>query len=180
MDFFDHINEDLVSSVDNTFSPPGSHTSGLRSQLSQLLEILKQLLIEPSLLNKLLENLRIHNLRTPEIHNLIEYLIDQREVLLDLLLVELTTEIGLTDEDQLIEELNDHSSIDVSLGGGQENHVFVGDVDVAGTLKHEDRVVPVLFGGDNLRAEELSLCTGDIILEHPIDQDLSLLVDEHN
>jgi hypothetical protein len=150
MDLLNNINKDLIPPMDNTLGPPGSDPSGLGGELPELLQILEKFLIEATLLNELLEDLRIHNLWASEIHNLIQDLIDQTEVLLDLLFVQFPTEIGLADEDQLVQELDHHGGVDVGFCSGEEDDVFVGDVDVASTLEHQDGVVTVLLRGHDL------------------------------
>ena len=49
------------------------------------------------------------------------------------------SEVGLADVDHLVEELDCHGSIDIALGGGQNNDVFLLDVDETGPIDIDDR-----------------------------------------
>lgn len=99
MHLLNHINKYFVSFMHNPLGPPARHPRRLRRQLSELLEVFQQILIEAAFLDELLEDFRVHDLWATEVHHFVEDLINQREVLLDLLLVELAAEVGLADED---------------------------------------------------------------------------------
>lgn len=160
--------------------PPTSDTGCLRGQLFQFLQILQQLIIEPSLLYVILQQGGISELRTSVIHDLIKYLIDETKLLLDVVLGDLAIAVGLADKDELIEKLDGHCSVYVGLGGGQEDEILVWDGDVRNPIEEKDRIVSVFLGGDHLRAIVLDLGTSDVVLEGAVYQDLSLDVYEHH
>lgn len=116
--------------MDDSLRPPTGDSRGLRGQLLQFLQILQQLIIEPSLLDVILKQGGIRELRASIIHDLIEYLIDETKLLLDIVLGDLAIAVGLADEDELIEELDGHCSVDVGLGSGQEDEILVWNRDV--------------------------------------------------
>lgn len=78
----------------------------------------------------------------------------------------------------MIKELDGHCTIYVGLCGGKENNVLVGDTDVGNSIHEEDGVVPIFFGGDDLRAVVLDFRTKNVVLESSIDEYLALDVDE--
>lgn len=67
-----------------------------------MLQILKQLLIESTFLDELLQDFRVHDLRTAEVHNLVENFIDEREVFFNMFLVKLSSEVSLTNKNKLV------------------------------------------------------------------------------
>ena len=69
-------------------------------------------------------------MRTAVIHDFIKNLIDETKLFLDIVLSDLPIAIGFADEDELVEELDGHGSVDVGLGGGQEDQIFVGHCDI--------------------------------------------------
>ena len=69
-------------------------------------------------------------MRTAVIHDFIKNLIDETKLFLDIVLSDLPIAIGFADEDELVEELDGHGSVDVGLGGGQEDQIFVGHSDI--------------------------------------------------
>lgn len=119
-------------------------------------------------------------MRTAVIHHLIQYLIDETELLLHVVFGDLAIAVCLADEDELVKKLNRHGSIHVGLGGGQEDEVLIGDGDVADSIEEQDRVITIFLGGDHLRAVVLDLGTSDVVLEGTVDQDLTLDVYEHH
>ena len=119
-------------------------------------------------------------MRTPIIHNLIQYLVDEAELLLHVVFGDLAIAICLTDEDELIQKLDGHGSVKVGLGGGQEDEVLIGDGDVADPIEQQDGVITVFLGGDHLRAVVLDFGTSDVVLEGTVDEDLPFDVYEHH
>ena len=69
-------------------------------------------------------------MRTAVIHDFIKDLIDETKLFFDIVLSDLPIAIGFADEDELVEELDGHGSVDVGLGGRQEDQIFVGHCDI--------------------------------------------------
>lgn len=164
--------------MDDTVRPPRGYPGCLRSQLLKLFEVLQKLVVKTAFLDVVLEKGRVCELRTPIVHDLVEYLIDQRKLFLDIIFCDFSIEVGLAYEDQRVKKLYGHSAVDVGFGSGQEYEILVGDCNVRYTIEQEDGIVPVLFGGDHLRAVVLYFGPSDIVLEAPVDQYLALDVNK--
>lgn len=80
----------------------------------------------------------------------------------------------------MVQKLNGHGSVDVSLGGGKKDEILVGDGDVRDPIEKEDRIVPILLGCDDLRTVMLYFCPRDIVLKGTVYQYLALDIDEHH
>lgn len=135
MHIFENVNKDLILAVDYAFWSPASNACCLVGQLLELVDVFQQLWVEPSFLDKLFEELRIHNLRTAKIHHLIQYLVHQGEVFLDLGLIELSIEIRFAYMDELVKKLDSHCHVDVALGGGKKDEILVWYVDVGNPVQ---------------------------------------------
>mmetsp|Transcript_49339 Transcript_49339/g.132031 ORF Transcript_49339/g.132031 Transcript_49339/m.132031 type:complete len:231 (-) Transcript_49339:187-879(-) len=85
-----------------------------------------------------LQVLSVCRLRVPEVHHLVEELIDQDEVLPDALLVQHPAEV-LEDLCHLAQQLYDRRGRDIHAGGGDEIQPVLLDEDVADAVQVEDR-----------------------------------------
>lgn len=148
--------------------------------MPEFVKILQKCIIEPSLLDIVFQQGRISELRASIIHDFIKNFIDERKLFLDIILGDIAIEVGFADEDEMVQELDGHGTVDVGLGGGQEDQVFVGDAHVGNTVHQEDGVVAVLLGGDDLGAVVGNLGAGDVVFEASVDQDLALDVNEYD
>lgn len=78
--------------------------------------------------DEILQNLELAGLRVAIVHHFIQELVDHHEVISDRLLLELL-EVLDKDIDQLVQKLENHQGIAVSLGDSQKNQVVVVDVE---------------------------------------------------
>ena len=151
----------------------------MTGKLSELAQIFQEGIVETSFLDVIFKEGWISKLGTAVVHDLIQDFINERKLLLDIIFGDISIEVGFTDEDEMIEELNGHGAIDIGFGGGEKDEILVGDTHVRNTIHEKDGILTVLFGGDNLRAVVGYFSTCNIILEAPIDEDLALDIDEY-
>jgi hypothetical protein len=78
----------------------------------------------------------------------------------------------------MVKELNGHGTIDISLGSGQKDQIFVRNTHVRDTIHQKNRIVTVLFGGHYLGAIVGYFGSGNIIFEAPVNEYLAFYVDE--
>lgn len=112
-------------------------------------------------------------MRTSVIHDLIENFVDETELFFDIILSDFPLAIGLADEDERVKKLDGHGSVDVGLGGGQKDEILVRHRDVRHSIEVQNRVVPVLLRGDDLRAVVQNLSASDVVLEGSVDENLT-------
>ncbi len=181
VDVLDHVQVDLVLLVTHIVRSPADGPGGLGGELFEFLEVVLEFDLHAALLDELLEQFGVGHLGDAVVHDLIQQFVDEDEVFLDEGLFDiLAAEVGLTDIDDLVEELDGHGGGDIGFGGGQDDDVLLLDMDEGGAVDVDDGRLLVLLGRDLLGTELDGLETGDVVLVHPVDQDLALLVDEHD
>ncbi len=79
--------------------------------------------------DSLLQYLTLRRLRIPEIHHLVQKLVDYNEIIADALLLQLLEILG-EDLDDLMQEEEDLGGVGVAFCEGEEVEVVVSDVEV--------------------------------------------------
>ena len=95
-------------------------------------------------------------------------------------LIELSIEICLAHQDEVIQELDLQSGIEISLGGAYQSNIVVRGVDEAHTIKADDRRLLGRLGSHNLVTKVHDLLPGDIFSEPPVNQNVTFLVHEYD
>ena len=85
--------------MNNAIRPPRGNPRRLTRKLLKFLQILKQLIIKPTLLNVVFQQGRISKLWATIIHYLVEDLIDEGEFLFYVVLGHVAAEVCFADED---------------------------------------------------------------------------------
>eukprot|EP00968_Pinguiococcus_pyrenoidosus_P002251 scaffold122_cov236-Pinguiococcus_pyrenoidosus.AAC.2 len=179
VDRLEDVDVHLVLAVADVRLAPVDGSRDLRGELRRVLVL--QVHAQLAQVDVQAEHVDAAVLRVPEVHGLVHELVDEREVVHDLVLIEVVAQVRLEDVDLLEEILEHQRRVDVAAGHGHEVQVGVARVQEAGGLhERHGRRRAGLLAADDLLKERLRLGARDIVAVEAPDDDLPLAVDEED
>eukprot|EP00053_Salpingoeca_punica_P004551 m.49696 g.49696 ORF g.49696 m.49696 type:complete len:479 (+) comp12846_c0_seq1:384-1820(+) len=176
VDGLQDVEEELVLAVLDALAAPADLAGHLARDLHLLLLRAGG---DSALLDEHLEGVRIGALRVAKVQNLVQQLVDEREVALDVVLGE-HAKVGIHQVDELAEEGKDLGGVCVLLGAGHQPHVGALDMQIACLGNQVQGRTQRLARVDDVHAEGIDGGTSDVVAVDAADQALALVVeDEH-
>ena len=142
---------------------------------SDSLLLLSRRRLDALLRDERLQNASVRVLRVPEVEQLVEELVDEDEVVLHVLLADLS-KVGGHDVAHLEQELEDHGGVDILLGDGGEPDVGALDVEEGGARDVGDGGADLLPRVDHVDAEGVDSVAADVVAVDARDEHLALVV----